>query len=148
MNVGVFYKAPKDLLGCRGFVSLKDGSRVELNSTAKLVLIYMLDRTSYFSSGGGKHFETQVSIGNGVGVEWKAAARALKTLVDHGVIAAVKERNIAISPHMCWYYKSVRSDVILYSDEKVVDKPYKKSKMEPQDQEDSFEDEFLNSIGG
>lgn len=113
MNTKLFYQAPKDLLSCHAFVSPVTGESIEMKSTDKLILIYMLDRTTMFNKNGGRHYETQSTIGDGVGVEWKAAARSLKRFVQHGVIAAVKERNLSISPHLCYYYKSVNTSVEL-----------------------------------
>lgn len=112
MNILEFYKAPKELLSCKGFVC-SDGSVVTLSPIAKLVLIYMLDRNAFFVSSGKKHFETQETIGLAVGVESRAAAKALRDLVSGGFITASKVRNLDISPHMCWYYECVNTDVVL-----------------------------------
>lgn len=147
MNVDLFYKAPKDLLSCRGFVSKVTGEVVELSLVAKVVLIYMIDRTAFFN---GNHFETQVTIGKAVGLEFKAAARALKLLVTHGVIEASKERNLSVSPHLCWYYKRVDNTITLVGfDEKVVDEKVVDTKVEDGysiNHDDA--DDFLSSLKG
>lgn len=162
MEVTPFYKAPKQLFRSCGFVS-KTGQIVEMNLTAKVVLMYMLDRTAFFTDEQqAEHYETQATIGDACGIERKAAGRALRLLVDGGVITAVKQRNLALSPHSQWYYKEVdtsvemveRIDGILVSmdtgellgvsadvepeqnKEIVVDKP----------EQDEYIDDFLNSV--
>lgn len=112
MNLQIFYRAPKDVLAAHGFVSPKTGEFITMKSTDKLILIYMLDRTPHLTSTKGSHFETQTTIGDAIGVEWKAAARALKVFTEHGVILSKKERNLAVSPHMCYYYLGVNTDVV------------------------------------
>lgn len=117
MIIDEFYKAPKDLLSCKGFVG-KDGELVTLNSTAKLVMVYMIDRMGFFNGLTGRHYETQETIGASVGVEVKAAANALRQLVDGGAIIAKKIRNLSISPHLCWYYMGVNPELTLVAGER------------------------------
>ena len=108
MEVTPFYKAPKQLFRSCGFVNKASGQVVEMNLTAKVVLMYMLDRTSFFTDEqNAEHYETQATIGDACGIERKAAGRALRLLVDNGVVIAKKQRNLALSPHSQWYYKQV-----------------------------------------
>lgn len=142
MNLQKFYKSPQDVFACHGFVSPKTGDFVEIKSTDKLILIYMLDRTPHLTATTGKHFETQSTIGDAVGVEWKAAARSLKMFVEHEVIAGRKERNLAISPHLCYYYSAVNTDVVFCKrDEIVVDTAEICDSMAPE-----YDEEYLASI--
>lgn len=114
MEVSPFYKAPKQLFRSCGFVSKATGQVVELSVSAKIVLMYMIDRSDFFVTEKGKdHFETQSTIGDACGIDRRSAARALKLLVDTGVISAVKQRRLALSPHSQWYYKEVDSSIEL-----------------------------------
>ena len=71
--------------------------------------------------------------------------------VEHGVVEAEKVRNTKISPHKCWYYKSVDSDLILVHTAKI--KRETKTKEQPTKiQEevpgavDDFTDEFMDNL--
>lgn len=108
MEVSPFYKAPKQLFRSCGFVCKTTGQVIELSVSAKIVLMYMIDRSDFFITEKGKdHFETQSTIGAACGIDRRSAARALKLLVDTGVISAVKQRRLALSPHSQWYYRGV-----------------------------------------
>lgn len=113
---GKFYKVPVNLMEATGFMSQTTGEPVELTAVDKLILIYMYDKTTFFTKDGGSHFETQVTIGNAVGHEWKAAARSLKKLYDGGVIEADKPRS---NGNKGWVYKSVNIDVQFFSTKRV-----------------------------
>ena len=113
MEVSPFYKAPKQLFRSCGFVRKSDRMVIDLMITTKVVLMYMIDRVGFFSVEGGEHFETQATIGDACGIDRRSAARALKLLVDNGVISAVKQRRLALSPHSQWYYKGVDLDIEL-----------------------------------
>lgn len=142
MNLQIFYRAPKDVLAAHGFVSPKTGEFIAMKSTDKLILIYMLDRTPHLTSTKGSHFETQATIGDAIGVEWKAAARSLKVFTDHGVIMCKKERNLAISPHLCYYYLGVNTGVVFCKkDEIPVDGPEISGNIEGE-----YSEAFLASI--
>lgn len=114
MEVTPFYKAPKQLFRSCGFVSKITGEVVEMTLAAKVVLVYMMDRTTFFTEEQkGSHFETQDTIARACGIERRAAGRALNLFVNGGVIKAIKQRNLALSPHSQWYYKEVDATVDL-----------------------------------
>lgn len=148
-----FYKAPKNLMSATGFVSKSTGEPVDLTAVDKLVLIYMYAKTTYFNSSGGSHYETQVTIGNAIGLEWKAVARSLKKMYAGGVIEAEKPRT---NGNKSWVYKSVNLEIQFFGTKRIqkevniiVDKVDEQSNIEPEPQanDDLFEDdEFLSSI--
>jgi len=152
MDEDSYYKMPTELLSCSGFLSKRTGEAIGFTSTAKLVLVYMMSRTRFFSEVlSSDHYETQVTIAAACGVEYKAVAKALSLFVEHGVIEAEKVRNTKISPHKCWYYKSVDSDLILVHTAKI--KRETKTKEQPTKiQEevpgavDDFTDEFMDNL--
>lgn len=153
MNTDDYFKMPAELLRCSGFVSKKTGELVPITHTAKLVFMYMMNRTRFFSEVlSSNHYETQVTIADACGIEYKAAARALKVFVEHNVIIAEKVRNTKISPHKCFYYKSVDVDVELFVGS-VGKKPKVEEAVEPKpeittDTPDVWDDEFLDGLGG
>ena len=153
MEVTPFYKAPKQLFRSCGFVCKSDGSVVDLSVSTKIVLMYMIDRSEFFITEKGKeHFETQSTIGDACGIDRRSAARALKLLVDTGVISAVKQRRLALSPHSQWYYTGV--DVTIELVEKIGDQFVSmdtgliiEEKQEvAQKAELTYDDDFLNSV--
>lgn len=143
MTTQIFYKVQKGLLACQGFISPKTGEFVEMRALDKLIFTYMRSRIEFFNqSGGSGLYETQATIGEAVGVEWKAAARSLKMLVENGVIYGKKERNLAISPYMCYYYRGVNDNVVFCKKpEKPVDNEEICDSMTPE-----YDEEFLASI--
>lgn len=148
MNIDQFYRSPKELFACHGFYSKITGEQVELTPYTKLVLIYMLDRTKFFvDHQKGQHYETQISIGNACGMEYRAAARALKVLTDHGVIKAEKIRNLHISPHKCWYYRGIETEITLWKKDDGKSAIVVDNEVPPvYDDEITYSDEFLSSI--
>lgn len=148
-----FYKAPKNLMSATGFVSKSTGEPVDLTAVDKLVLIYMYARTTYFNNSGGGHYETQVTIGNAIGLEWKAVARSLKKMYDGGVLDADKPRS---NGNKSWVYKSVNLDINFFGTKRiqkevniVVDKVVEPSIIEPQANDIEYceyDDEFLQSV--
>lgn len=148
MNKEQYCKVPKELMACNGFYSKITGEQIELTPYTKLVLIYMLDRTKFFvDTLKGTHYETQVSIGNACGMEYRAAARALKILTDHGVIKAEKIRNLHISPHKCWYYRGIETEISLWKKEDTKPTIVVDNEIPPvYDNDIEYSDEFLNSI--
>lgn len=140
MDIDLFYKAPKQLFSSNGFVSKKTGEILPLTQNAKILLMYMIDRTSFFGSSGLKLFETQRTIGEACGIEYKAVARTLKVFVDHEIIVAEKKRNLDISPHAQWYYTSVDTSVELIGRIEVI-KPEPRPKVSC-----DYTDDFLDSL--
>lgn len=159
MEVTPFYKAPKQLFRSCGFVNKESGQIVEMNLTAKVVLMYMLDRTAFFTDEqNAEHYETQATIGDACGIERKAAGRALRLLVDNGVVIAKKQRNVALSPHSQWYYKEVDTSIelvvkesgefVLMSTGEVLGEKIVETEQSVVDntEENEYIDDFLNSV--
>lgn len=160
MEVTPFYKAPKQLFRSCGFVSKTTGDVVEISLIAKVVFMYMMDRTAFFTDEQkAEHFETQATIGEACGLERKAVARALKLFVDNGAIIAKKQRNLALSPHSQWYYKSVDTtiemvvresgEMVSMSTGLVLGEEVKQEEIiKPvvTETEDDYNDDFLNSV--
>lgn len=92
MDVNIYYKAPKDLLGSVGFIDPCTGESVELSVVDKMIMIYMLDRTIFFTTGGGTHYESQATIGSAVNLEVKTVGRSLTKLLNHGFILGEKPK--------------------------------------------------------
>lgn len=114
MEIDIYYKAPKQLFNCCGFLSKDTGELVELTHSAKIIFMYMMDRTSFFvENQRSEHYETQATIAEACGMEYKAAARALNSFVDHKAIKANKIRNLKVSQHYQWYYKQVDASISL-----------------------------------
>lgn len=121
MEEELFYKLPKSLVRAVGYFSPKDGSPVKFTSTEKIVYIYMLDRISFFVDvQKGKHFESQQSIADGCGMEYKAVGKVLRGFIENGVLEAKKGVE-AGSSHNRYYYTGIVKNLELW--EGSIDKP-------------------------
>lgn len=153
----LFYKLPQEMCRASGFVSKTDGSMIPLSSNAKIVYAYMLHRNDYFVRQlGNDHFETQTTIADACGVEYRTVMRIMKDLTKHGVIIAHLSKTDH-SGYVRYFYESVTTDITFWYGKKdnpsfgkdvtikkeVVDtKPFKEHT-----DHNGFEDEFLTSIG-
>lgn len=115
MNLESYNQIPKDLQAASGFISKTEPEKVvELSPGAKLIYVYMLDRTKFFvEAQKGEHFETQQTIANACGLEVKSATRALGLFVYHGAIEASVTHKKGMSRHQQWYYRKVNTDIEL-----------------------------------
>lgn len=88
-----FYKAPKNLWRANGYISPETGEIVLLKESEKIVYTYMLDRLVFFvEKQGGDHFESQETIADGCGLEYRLVGRILRGFMDNGVLKAKKIR--------------------------------------------------------
>jgi len=114
MNVKQFVKIPIDLIRANGYISLKTGAAVELTSSKKLILGYMLSRSVFFNQKlGGTHFETQSTIATACGLAEKATGKVLREFIDNGVIRANKLRPNG-EGQWRWHYHGVEVSVPLW----------------------------------
>lgn len=114
MNTEIWTRFPNDLMACHGFVSKVSGEMISLIPSQKLILAYMMSRTKFFVENLNKdHFETQETIGKACGIEYKAAGRALRLFLDHGVIDGKKSRPQG-SQNMRWTYNKVDTTIDLW----------------------------------
>lgn len=114
MNTEEFYKLPKDLAKADGFISKKTGEMIKITSSGKLVYSYMLTRNEFFVRKlNGDHFESQATVAEACGIEYKAAGRILRDFVEHEAIVAHKGKPDR-GGQWRWYYTSVSKDIVLW----------------------------------
>ena len=149
----LFYKLPQDLCRSSGFVSKVTGEFVSLTASAKIVYSYMLARNEFFvNKNGGEHFETQSTIGDACGVEYRTVMRIMKDFIDHGVVVADKKR-VGSTGHVKYFYKRVSADLVLWVGKKTSpivlgEKPVdnKNEKVQNTQTDCEYTDEFLAGI--
>lgn len=149
----LFYKLPQDLCRSSGFVSKVTGEFIPLSSSAKIIYSYMLARNKFFiTTRKGEHFETQSTIGDACGVEYRTVLRVMKDFLTHGIIVAEKQKSGG-SGYTRYFYKSVSTDLVLWVgkktsptilNEKPVDNVSDKVQNTQTDCE--YTDEFLSGI--
>ena len=109
-----FYMIPKILARADGFISRHTGEAVPLTSSAKLVYTYMLSRNEFFVvKQNSQHYESQSTVADACGLEYKAAGKILRTFTDHKIIEAQKLRPNA-EGQWRWFYKKVHTDIALW----------------------------------
>lgn len=114
MNTEEFYKIPKSLMMADGYISRRTGEPIALTSTAKLVYAYMLSRNKFFTEDlKSQHFETQSTIADACGVEYRAAGKILRSFCEECVLEADKLRPGG-EGQWRWFYRKVRTDVMLW----------------------------------
>ncbi len=142
----LFYKLSQEMCRASGFVSKSDGSMVSLSSSAKIVYAYMLHRNDFFVRQlKGDHFETQTTIADACGIEYRTVMRIMKDLTTHGVIVARKEKSDR-SGYVRYSYESVSENLTYWYGKK--DNP---TFGEPKIVVDNhvvteYSDDFLNNI--
>ena len=135
MDTEQFYKMPKILARADGFLSKTDGKPIDLTSSAKLVYVYMLSKNEFFTGKqAGQHYESQVTIADACGLEYKATGKLLRMFIDSGVFEGKKLRPGG-EGQWRWFYYKVHKDVVLWegvkSDYTIVDNlPAPKPKVE------------------
>ena len=106
-----FYKAPKSLWRAKGYFSPKTGEAVQLKESEKLVYVYMLDRLVFFvDKQKGQHFESQATIADACGLEYKVVGKILRSFMDHSVIEGKKLRPNGVGQWR-WHYTSILNDL-------------------------------------
>jgi hypothetical protein len=114
MDTEQFYKMPKILARADGFLSKTDGSAVELTSSAKLVYVYMLSKNEFFTGKqSGQHYESQATIADACGLEYKATGKILRMFIDCGVFDGKKLRPGG-EGQWRWFYHKVHKDIVLW----------------------------------
>lgn len=104
MEEDIFYKVPKNLVRAKGYVSPRHGTFLKLSSTEKLVYVYMRDRLKFFvGKQGGQHFESQQTIADACGMEYKAVGKALRGFINNGVLLGKKGKEAGSSHHRYYY---------------------------------------------
>lgn len=114
MNTEEFYKLPKDLAKADGYISKKTGEPLKLTTSGKIIYAYMLTKNEFFTEKlNGKHFESQTTIAEACGLEYKVTGKILREFVDHGVIQGSKAApEKGGKPR--WHYEKVFKDVMLW----------------------------------
>lgn len=88
-----FYKAPKNLWRASGYISPKTSEIVLLKESEKIVYTYMIDRLVFFvEKQQGEHFESQETIADSCGLEYRVVGRILRGFMDNEVLQAKKIR--------------------------------------------------------
>lgn len=106
-----FYKAPKNLWRANGYVSPKTGEIVLLKESEKIVYTYMLDRLVFFvEKQSGSHYESQETIAEGCGLEYRVVGRILRGFMEHGVLSAKKVRPNNVGQWR-WVYTGIVKDL-------------------------------------
>lgn len=109
-----FYIMPKILARADGFISKETGEAIPLTSSAKIVYTYMLSRNEFFVvKKNSQHYESQSSIADACGLEYKTAGKILRTFTEHKIIEAQKLRPGG-EGQWRWFYNKVHSDIILW----------------------------------
>lgn len=115
MNTEEYYKIPKDLARANGYFSLETGAAIKLTPAAKLVFSYMLARNDFFTNKlSGSHFETQTTIAEACGIEYKACGKILRGFIDNGVLSGEKLRPNG-EGQWRWFYSNVCTDMKLWT---------------------------------
>lgn len=114
MQVENFYPMSKKLCKSNGFFSKANGEAVPLTSSMKLVYMYMLDRNEFFTGKlSSTHYESQATIAENCGLEYKAVGKILRTFVLHKVLEATKLRPNG-EGQWRWVYHKVDKDMKLW----------------------------------
>lgn len=114
MQTEQFYMMPKSLCMADGFVSKKTGDFIPLTSSMKLVYMYMVSRNDFFvNKQAGSHYEAQSTVADACGLEYKAAGKILRILLDNGVVEGAKLRPNG-EGQWRWFYHKVHKDIILW----------------------------------
>ena len=143
MNEDVFYKFPTALMRAQGFVNKETGELVKLTPLAKQVYVYMLSRNRFFTSDlKSEHYETQQTIADACGCEYKVAGKILRSFVDNGIVRADKLRPNGVGQWR-WFYREV-TEMNLWFSEKPVDN--KNEKVQNTQTVCEYTDEFLAGI--
>lgn len=143
MNEDVFYKFPTALMMAQGFVNKETGELVKLTPLAKQVYVYMLSRNRFFTSElKSEHYETQQTIADACGCEYKVAGKILRSFVDNGIVRADKLRPNGVGQWR-WFYREV-TEMNLWFSEKPVDN--KNEKVQNTQTDCEYTDEFLAGI--
>ena len=114
MNADEFYKLPKDLARADGFVSKTTGEAVKITASGKLIYAYMLSRNEFFTGSlKGQHYESQTTIAESCGLEYKVCGNTLRSFIKHGILEGKK-----LKPEQGglprWYYYKVHTDIKLW----------------------------------
>lgn len=114
MQTEQFYMMPKSLCMADGFVSKKTGDHIPLTSSMKLVYMYMVSRNDFFvNKKAGSHYESQATVADACGLEYKAAGKILRTLLDNGILEGDKLRPNG-EGQWRWFYHKVHKDIVLW----------------------------------
>ena len=107
-----FIQADKSIFYCEGVVT-KEGDKVKLSLTDKMVYFHMLDRKKLFTERGGKHFESQSTIASLLFIDTKTSAKSLTKLLEAGLVFGRKERH-PLRGYQHWVYTGVNESPVVY----------------------------------
>lgn len=123
MDEYMFFKTPKHLTRAKGYFSPKDGNPIRLTHTEKAIYVYMVDRFNFFVKRGVRElFESQQTIAEACGMEYKAVGKVLRAFIDNGVMVAKKGKD-AGSAHNRYYYTKIETDLTYWTGD--IDNPTK-----------------------
>lgn len=118
MEVEQFYMMPKRLCRANGFFSKESGDAIQMTSSMKLVYMYMVARNDFFvNKQSSTHYESQATIAENCGLEYKAVGKILRTFVLHKVLEATKLRPNG-EGQWRWVYHKVDKDIKLWQGNK------------------------------
>ena len=107
-----FIQADKSIFYCEGVVT-KEGGKVKLSLTDKMIYFHMLDRKRLFTERGGKHFESQSTIAGLLFIDTKTSAKSLTKLLKAGLVFGRKERH-PLRGYQHWVYTDVNESPVVY----------------------------------
>ena len=105
-----FIQADKDIFYCEGVIT-KDGEKVKLSLTDKMIYFHMYDRKKLFSDKGSKHFESQSTIATLLFIDTKTAAKSLTKLLQSGLVFGHKESH-PLRGYSHWVYTDVNTSLL------------------------------------
>ena len=115
-NMKHFIQADKDIFYCEGVIT-KDGEKVKLSLTDKMIYFHMSDRKRLFSDRGSKHFESQSTIATLLFIDTKTAAKSLTKLLQSGLVFGYKETHPSRG-YSHWVYTDVNTSPVVYGDKR------------------------------
>ena len=115
-NMKHFIQADKDIFYCEGVIT-KDGEKVKLSLTDKMIYFHMSDRKRLFSDRGSKHFESQSTIATLLFIDTKTAAKSLTKLLQSGLVFGHKESH-PLRGYSHWVYTDVNTSPVVYGDKR------------------------------
>lgn len=111
-----FYKIPKSVLCADGYYSPRTGKAIKLTASAKLIYTYMIGRLTFFTeTQGGDHYESQSTIAEGCGLEYKTVGNILREFLENDVIRGVKLRPGGRGQWR-WHYKYINKNLNYWID--------------------------------
>lgn len=89
-NTEQFLMVHYRLLGASGYIS-KDGERVKMNLTEKIIYSHLRNRFQFFKSIGKEYYDTQQAIAAVCNMDLKATGNVLRKFIKNGLTTIYKK---------------------------------------------------------